>query len=627
MAKRLRNAASMALILFLMVMTYISGSLFVLVGFGYLSAVRKNPDNASDYTKTSSFRSVTAEYMDAFYEAVSGDGKLKLPYRDDIAVFAYGLDTNKVYCSDNTVFDMPTFDEKYMNSKSYIYYLKYSSGHFRGNSKASGVTETFEYSYTDAAHDVFGNEQKYYADAAIILAVAPPDYGLNGYSYSRVEFMLLNEGALLLFICLGMFLVSFSLMLSVGRRRRNIDRLVANMSSWVYCEFKIAFIAVVVWFLIGNLVKGNMPAFCTLFVLSAVPVLYFSYCRARYGNRNFFSLSLCVNGYNLVKELYDTVAPVSDPQIRFRRRSFALMTFGIIFPVLFFVLTDIVLGLEAVRISIAVYIVLFIVIEIFIFKRYGKLLNDVCNLTSLTSVFALGGRLPETELDKGDDLKALVDNIRHYDEAVNAAAEMKFKKSNKRLQGISASVDEIKVQIASLQEMLSEQNADSEIMNQIRQVTLLTDEIQAKLMRDTPIAAPVLKRMDLLDAMDEVLNAKIAEFSAARLKIHADIPDPPAYITADYVHIKAALDILFTNTAMYAQAGTQVDISLKKDGQNWIYTIENEESPYAYAGAASADLSTGLTMAREYISINGGSLSQLSDNGRYSVTLKLPAAR
>ena len=78
---------------------------------------------------------------------------------------------------------------------------------------------------------------------------------------------------------------------------------------------------------------------------------------------------------------------------------------------------------------------------------------------------------------------------------------------------------------------------------------------------------------------------------------------------------------------MYAQAGTQVDISLRKDGQNWIYTIENEESPYAYAGAASADLSTGLTMAREYISINGGSLSQLSDNGRYSVTLKLPAAR
>ncbi len=139
--------------------------------------------------------------------------------------------------------------------------------------------------------------------------------------------------------------------------------------------------------------------------------------------------------------------------------------------------------------------------------------------------------------------------------------------------------------------------------------------------------APVLKRMDLLAAMDEVLNAKIAEFSAARLRIRSRLPDPPAYITADYAHIRAALDILFTNTSLYAQAGTEVEITLEKDGQNWVYTVENEESPYAYAGAAGAALAARLNMAREYVSLNGGTLAQESDNGRNTVIMRLPAAR
>ena len=629
MTKRVYNIIITSLMLLLLLATYVSGALLALVGIGYVSAIKNNPDSVADYTKTASFRRVTGEYMDALYASVTGDEPLKMPYDDDIAFFAYGLDTNRVYCSDKTLSDMPSFEGHYMDSEAYPYYLRYSYGKFRGNSKASGVAESFEYIYTDAASTVFNNEQKYYSDAAMVIAVLPPDYGLTGYSYSRVEFALLKNGAQILFIALGIFLICLSALLSIPRRRRQVDKLIASIFTGVFCEIKLGAVALVVWFALGHLVRGNLAAFTTLSVLTLIPCAYITYCCARYQRGKFFKMSLLDIGYSLAKELYDTVAPVSEPRVRFRRRAITLMVFGVVFPVLFFILADVVFGLQAVRISIGVYVILFCLVEIYLFRCYGKLLNDVCNLTSLTSVFALGARLPETNFKENDDIRQLADNISHFDDAVDAAAEMKFRKSSKHFHEMSASLEEMKMQIDILQDMISDLDEEStaHIRSRARHIASLMDEMQTRLLQDTPIAAPVLKRIDLLDVMDDVLNAKIAEFSAARLKLKVDIPDPPAYITADYAHIKSALDILFTNTAMYAASGTEVEISLKKDGQNWVYTVENDESPYAHSGTAGSAISTGLTMAREYISINGGTLTKRSENGRYSVTVSLPAAR
>ncbi|MBR4941110.1 MAG: HAMP domain-containing histidine kinase [Clostridia bacterium] len=629
MAKRVFNMIAAASMLFILVATYLSGAMLSLLGIGYFRAVKNNPDSVADYTQTSSFRRVTGEYMDALYAAVSGESPLELPYDDEIAFFAYGLDTNRVYCSDMTVFDMPSFDKKYMDSASYIYYLKYSSGNFRGSDKASGVTQSFEYSYTDAANLVFGNEQKYYSDAAMIVAVLPPDFGLTGYRYSRVEFFLLKNGAQLLFVTLGVFLVCLSVIMGASRRRKMVDRFIANLFLWVFFEFKVGFAALMTWIMAGQLLRGDIESFWVTFVLTFIPVFYIGYCGVRYHRGKFFRLSLCLTGYDMIKSLFDVVAPVSDAQVRFRRRAIALMSFGVMLPVLFFTLSCLLFDASVIRVCLGIYIVIFCVIEIFVFRRYGKLLNDVCNLTNLTSVFALGGRLPETDFHTHDDIAQLAENLRAFDSAVDAAAEMKFRKSSKRFYDISNSLDELKMQVDILQDMISEpeDNISPDVQSRARHIADLIDGMQISLLQDTPIMAPVLKRMDLLDVMDDVLNAKIAEFSAAKLKLNVDIPDPPAYITADYAHIRTAFDILFTNTALYARSGTEVDISLVKDDQNWIYVISNEESPYTNVGSAGAAISTGMTMAREYISINGGTLSKTSSHGRYTVRISLPAAR
>ena len=629
MAKRIMNTIATALLLCVLAATYVSGSMLVLVGAGYVNAVKNNPDSVGDYTKTATFRRVTGEYMDALYAAVSGEEVLSLPYRDEIAFFAYGLDTNMVYCSDQTIFDMPTFDSKYMDSDSYIYYLKYSSGNFRGNDKASGVTESFEYSYTDAANAVFGNEQKYYSDAAMIIAVLPPDYGLSGYTYSRIEFALLKNGPQLLFVTAGVFLVCLSVLMSVNVRRRAIERFIAKVYSWIFFEFKLAVLAFIIWKALGLYVCGQRNAFWVVIVLTLVPVFYVAYCGIRYRQGKFFKVSLFVFAYNLARELFDAVAPVSDPQIRFRRRAAALLAFGIVLPVMFFVLTNILFGAEGVRLTAGIYIALFIAVFVFVFLRYGRLLNDVCNLTSLTSVFALGGKLPQTKFEKNNDVYLLAKNVSEFDKAVDAAAEMKFRKSSKRFLEMSDALDEIKMQMDILSELAenSKDETAEEAQARIKHIYGLMDDMQSSLLEEKPISAPVLKRIDLLDVMDDVLNTKIAQFSAAMLKIKVDIPDPPAYITADYTQIRSAFDILFTNTAMYAASGTNVEISLRKDGQNWIYTIVNDEDLVPASPASGVAISTGLTVASEFVSINGGKLTKSSEGGKFTVSLSFPAAR
>ena len=629
MAKKVMKFIATALLLCVLAATYISGSMLVLVGAGYVKAVKENPDNVSDYTKTASFRHVTGEYMDALYAAVSSGENLVLPYDDEIAFFAYGLDTNMVFCSDKTVYDMPTFDSRYLESDSYIYYLKYSSGNYRGNDKASGVTESFEYSYTDATNAVFGNEQKYYSDAAMIIAVLPPSYGLSGYAYSRVEFTLLKNGPQLLFVMAGVFLVCLSALMSGKANRRTIEKFIAKVYSWIFFEVKLGVLIFVIWKIIGLFVTGQRNACLVMFVLTVTPIMYIAYCGIRYRQGKFFKVSLFVFGYNLARELFDAVAPVGDPQLRFRRRAAALLSFGIALPILFYVLTNLLFGAEGVRVTIGVYIALFIAVFVFIFVRYGKLLNDVCNLTRLTSVFALGEKLPAVKFEKNNDIRQLAENISHFDKAVDAAADMKSRKSSKKLLEMSDTLDELKIQMDIIRSSVEalEGNALEDAQGGLKNVYDLVEKMQTSLLEETPVVAPVLKRIDLLDVMDDVLNTKIAQFSAAKLKIKVDIPDPPAYITADYAHIRNVLDILFTNTVMHAASGTNVEISLKKDGQSWIYTISNAEDLFPISPSAGAAISTGLTDAEEFVTINGGTITKNSEDGKFTVTLKFPAAR
>jgi hypothetical protein len=52
----------------------------------------------------------------------------------------------------------------------------------------------------------------------------------------------------------------------------------------------------------------------------------------------------------------------------------------------------------------------------------------------------------------------------------------------------------------------------------------------------------------------------------------------------------------------------------------------NIESPYACSDKANITLATGLSLAREYLALNGGRLEHTSDGNKFGVSFILPVA-
>ena len=145
-------------------------------------------------------------------------------------------------------------------------------------------------------------------------------------------------------------------------------------------------------------------------------------------------------------------------------------------------------------------------------------------------------------------------------------------------------------------------------------------------MPDRPVSAPILKRFDLLPLLAEVETARLAELSAARLAVHTDAPQTAVLITADPLHIRTVLDILYTNAAMYANADSTVEVQIRREGDNWRFIMMNTTAHEINADAPESALASGLDQARTYLSLNGGELDYTTMNGRFGVSFVLPAA-
>ena len=221
MNKVFRGIAA-ALVLLFMLITYISGSIALLLGIGYYTAFRNNGLDITDYTQTGSFRRITREIFDVLYDAVTNGKRVEFPYGDELAYFAYSSDTGITTCSDPEVYDVPAFEGLYLNNKSYIYYCKYTAGAFRGASSASGKAIEFEVPYENSATELFDGRQRDYPGTVLIIAVAKPKYSFEGYGYSRLEFLLLKNGVQYLFVAIGFFLVSFAVAMYGGGARRRL---------------------------------------------------------------------------------------------------------------------------------------------------------------------------------------------------------------------------------------------------------------------------------------------------------------------------------------------------------------------------------------------------------------------
>lgn len=625
---KLFRGMAVAFVLIFMLVTYISISLVSLLGIGYYTVFRDNDVDITDYTRTASFKQITMENLDALYNAVTTGEKVAFPYGDQLAYFGYSLKTGITVCSDPEVFDVPTFEDLYLDNSSYIFYCKYSAGAFKGASSTSGKVIEFEVLYENSATELFNGKQRDYPGSVLVIAVAQPKYSLSGYGYSRLEFLLLKNGVQYLFIAVGFFLISFAAVMYGSNARRRLERSISNAISWIYFEVKLAFLALSAYLVSASSNKVD-ERFLTYVLCLLIPVFYFLSCNARYSPRSFFKKSLFYDLYKYSKAIYDKVIPVMPLQIKLRKQILVLFIYGFILPIILFFVSDAFLGLSAVRVMIPFYILYFCFLSALFLRKYSLLVNDISELTRFSSTLQLGDRMPNIKLNAKDDLYELKTNISKIDESIAAAADLMFCQSNKKMAELMQSINELKEQSALLRDFTSsssEARSIEEIASITKRITTISDKMQDMIMLDSPVTAPVLKRIDFLSLLDEVMNDKYAEISAAQLRIHAKLSSPPAYITADMAHIRAALDILFSNLAMYALSNSDVELVFKKEGQVWRFIMVNIESPFAFAEKSNMTLATGLSLAKEYLALNGGRLEHTSDGNKFGVTFVIPVA-
>ncbi len=623
--KQLMRTCAVITVLVGMLAAYVTAGGLVLLAAGTTAATVENRRNVTDYTKTLAFRQTTRDYFDALYRAVTTDTPLELPYGDGIAYFAYGMETNRVYCSDPLVKDLPSFEETYTPGESYIYVCRYSSDVFRGACAVTGETETFTYTYAQAATTVFDGVIRNYTDAVIVIAVpAPEGFAFAGYGYALVQFFVLQKGVMYAVLLLGVFLASLALVILCGQTKQRIERALSRAVAWVYAEVKLAILALSLWAVarVWTWLPDERMVLTLFFLLG--PVVYLLYCNIRYyGTAGFFRNSLVSDFLSLMQWIISVVVPVSPLQIQLRTRAIRYFLFCFVFPIIAFFLCDLVLGPRGLWLMIPFYMIWFLVMFVLFFRRYAMLVNDVTELERLTALLPMGEALPETLPTANGELALLTRNISEIDRAVEERAQEKFAAANQRLASMSGQILELREQILAL----AAQENNPEQAEKLRRLAENAESLYETSVWHRTMVAPVLKRMDLLPLIDSVINAKLPQLIAAQVTVKVKLPPPPVYITADGDQIASALDILLEDLAKYTLSGSRVELEIRREGMMWRFILIYTVSPAATAEHGEAESSVGLTLAGEYLALNGGSLEYTKTESRFGVSFLLPAAR
>ena len=615
-----------------MLATYVSGALLLVCGGTYFLARSKNPEAVENYTDTAVFRQLTLDTFDTLYAAVT-DGEAPESIHPRIAYFAYSLETNYLYCSDPLISDIPSFEETYGTGDPYVYYCRYTANTFRGLNASRAETETFEYTYLQAAEHLFGGEQRNYTDTAIIVAIKQPEKAtLDGFGVSMLESFILRQGIGVMAMLLGIFCVSLAIVLFAVSLRRSISRYVSNAFGWLYLEIRLALVGAAVLFCIHH---WSFPIdYRCWMVLSIVPwpVLYVLRCNLRHaGGGMFFKRSAILHIARFVRREIDNVFPVSSLQLSVRTQAICLVIFGLVLPFVLFFLGDLLLGTAIVRLLIPFFPLYFGILFLLFYRKYAALLNNVSNLERLSALLPQGEQLPDCVPEEGEPLYPLAKNMMDLDAAVAARAESQFKSTHKKLAQIAASADELKEQLrlleADIRALRSDGSDPLHVHVGLKHLNELAGAIAEAAVPDRPMTVPVLRRLDLLPMLAEAEAARLPELSAAQLTVHSELPKQPVLITADPLHIRAVLDIFFANAAMYATAGSTVELQIRREENNWRFIMMNTTAETcADIDQAEGTLSSGLAQARTYLSLNGGELDYTCTNGRFGVSFVLPIA-
>lgn len=126
-----------------------------------------------------------------------------------------------------------------------------------------------------------------------------------------------------------------------------------------------------------------------------------------------------------------------------------------------------------------------------------------------------------------------------------------------------------------------------------------------------------IQKVNVCDALRDVLSASYSELEAKNFAVKADIPDAPVFCLCDENALRRVLQNLFKNVHIHGKKvlrvqldGTTIEIANRTDGLHELDTERIFERFYtADASRTSKNTGLGLAIAKELVARTGGQIA------------------
>ncbi len=251
----------------------------------------------------------------------------------------------------------------------------------------------------------------------------------------------------------------------------------------------------------------------------------------------------------------------------------------------------------------------------------------------------------------GDNLR-LAQAVNHIREGLSNAVEKSLKSERLKTDLITNVSHDIKTPLTSIInyiDLIKRENIpDEKIRNYLKVLEAKSQRLK-NLTEDLVEASKASSGNMTLDFVNidfvELVNQTNGEFqekfTARRLEIVANLPDPPVYVKADGRRLWRVIENLYSNVAKYAMEGTRVYVDLTADELEVVFTVKNiSEQPLNIradelterfvrgdVSRSTEGSGLGLSIAKSLTELQNGTFEIYLDGDLFRVTVKFPCVQ
>lgn len=285
------------------------------------------------------------------------------------------------------------------------------------------------------------------------------------------------------------------------------------------------------------------------------------------------------------------------------------------------------------------------------FKRYIRFISEVGDLIDHVDKIKHGNMDAHLHLDPSSDLYALADNLNTVQNGLRASVERHLRSERMKVELITNVSHDLKTPLTSIinyVELLKNERLDPDYANDYVKIldlkanrlkTMVQDLFDISKANSGNISINI-EKLDLVALLEQTLAELEERIDGSGLDFKVYLPNDKIYVNADGSKLYRVLENLINNALKYALKGTRVYINLAQtDSQVFVIfkNIANYEMNFTGREIierfkrgdetrSSEGSGLGLSIAKSFLEIQGGSLEIEVDGDLFKATVILPRA-